>query len=183
MATVSVLVLPGLGGSGPGHWQTRFEQENPGFRRVEQRDWDRPVRDEWLAALEAAVTAAPAPVVLVAHSLACVLVAHWAAGGSAARVAAAMLVAPPDVEDEARVPPEARVFAPLPSDPLPFPAVVLASRNDPYCAIERACGFAALWGADFIDVGAHGHINVDSGHGSWPEGAGLLRDLIWNAQA
>jgi len=178
MAKASVLVLPGLGGSGPEHWQTLFERRNPAWRRVEQQDWDRPDPAAWISALESAVRAAPEPVVLVAHSLACALVAHWARSGSAGRVAAAMLVAPPDVESDAHVPPEARVFAPMPSDPLPFPAVVLASRDDPYCPIARACGFAALWGADFIDVGPLGHINTDSGHGPWPEGERLLADLI-----
>lgn len=178
MAKASVLVLPGLGGSGPEHWQSRFERANPDFRRVGQADWDHPEREAWIAALEAAVRAAPAPVVLVAHSLACVLVAYWARSGSAERVAAAMLVAPSDVESEERVPPEVRVFAPIPDDPLPFPAVVLASSDDPYCAIDRACGFAVLWGADFIDVGALGHINIASGHGPWPEGERLLKDLV-----
>ena len=177
MAKASVLVLPGFGGSGEEHWQTRFERQNPGFIRVRQADWDHPDRETWVATLEAAVTAAPAPVVLVAHSLACVLVAHWAASGSVERVGAAMLVAPPDVEAEG-TPEEVLGFAPIPTEPLPFPAVVLASRDDPYCTIERACGFAALWGADFIDVGALGHINVDSGHGPWPEGERLLKDLI-----
>lgn len=178
MAKASVLVLPGLGGSGPEHWQSRFERQNPSFIRVEQADWDTPERGAWIATLEAAVTAAPAPVVLVAHSLACALVSHWAREGSVERVAAALLVAPSDVEAEEDMPPEVRVFAPMPADPLPFPAVVLASRDDRYCAIARACGFAALWGADFIDVGAHGHINVASGHGPWPEGERLLADLI-----
>jgi len=178
MAKVSVLVVPGLGGSGAEHWQSRFVRQNPGFRRVEQADWAHPERDAWIAALEAAVRAAPGPVVLVAHSLACTLVARWAQSGSAERVAAAMLVAPTDVEREQGMPPEVRVFAPIPGDPLPFPTVVLASRDDPYCAIDRACGFAARWGADFIDVGDLGHINVASGHGPWPEGERLLKDLI-----
>lgn len=178
MVKAGVLMVPGLGGSGPEHWQSWIERQNPGVRRVVQADWDRPDRDVWIAALESAVAAAPAPVVLVAHSLACTLVAHWAQTGSVERVAAAMLVAPADVEREDGMPAEVRVFAPVPTDPLPFPAVVLASRNDPYCAVGRACGFAALWGADFIDVGDLGHINVASGHGPWPEGERLLKDLI-----
>ena len=181
MEKVSVLVVPGLGGSGPEHWQTLFLRRNPGLARVEQADWDKPEPGAWIAALEAAGTAAPPPVVLVAHSLGCLLVAHWARRGSVDRVAAAMLVAPPDVEAEAGIPPEVRVFAPIPADPLPFPAVVLASRNDPYCSLGRACGFAALWGADFIDVGDLGHINTDSGHGPWPEGERLMLDLARQA--
>src|SRR2546427_295372 len=76
-----VLVLPGYGDSGPGHWQSLWEAEDGRFRRVLQRDWLLPERAEWLAALEREIAACAAPPVLVAHSLGCALVA--------ARVAAA----------------------------------------------------------------------------------------------
>lgn len=178
MAKASVLILPGLGNSGPEHWQSWLEGRHRGFRRVEQRDWENPDRADWIAALESAVAESTAPVVLIAHSLACMLVAHWAGQGSVEKVAAALLVSPPDVESEAHTPPETRGFAPVPTDPLPFRTVVLASRDDPYCAVERACAFAVGWGADFIDAGDLGHINTDSGHGPWPDGERLVLDLL-----
>jgi uncharacterized protein len=33
-----VLILPGLDNSGPEHWQTHWQKQNPHFVRVEQRD-------------------------------------------------------------------------------------------------------------------------------------------------
>ncbi|WP_448206296.1 RBBP9/YdeN family alpha/beta hydrolase [Azospirillum sp. sgz302134] len=190
MAKASVLILPGLGNSGPDHWQSWLAGRHPGFRRVEQADWDAPILDDWIAALERAVAESAAPVVLIAHSLASILVAHWAhsdlvradsvRAGSVDKVAAALLVAPPDVESADHTPPEVHGFAPVPTDPLPFRAVVLASRNDPYCTVQRACAcaFAVGWGADFIDAGDLGHINTASGHGPWPDGERLVLDLL-----
>jgi len=173
-----ILVLPGLGGSGPEHWQTLWERTHAGCVRVEQRDWDRPERAAWLSTLTAAIAAEPGPVFLVAHSLACALVAHWArehgalvrTGAGSARVRGALLVAPADVDAPERTPPETRSFAPMPREPLPFPATVVASQDDPFVALERARELAAAWGADFVDAGALGHLNAASGLADWPEG-------------
>jgi predicted alpha/beta hydrolase family esterase len=172
------LVLPGLNGSGPEHWQTRWEVLHPSYRRVVQRDWDHPDREAWLAALEAAVERAGAPVVLVAHSLGCALAAHAAARPFAAAIAAALLVAPADVDSPARTPPETRCFAPLPLRPLPFPATVVASQDDPYVTLARARAFAAAWGATFVDAGPRGHLNAASGLGDWPDGHRHLEALL-----
>ena len=95
------LIVPGLGGSGPDHWQTRWETCLPHVARVVQRDWDRPDRDAWIEALVRAVREAPAPVVLVAHSLGCAVVAHAAARDPGIPVRAALLVAPADVDSPA----------------------------------------------------------------------------------
>jgi predicted alpha/beta hydrolase family esterase len=176
-----VLVLPGLGGSGPAHWQSLWEARY-GYRRVEQEEWDRPQRVRWIEALEIAVGAAAGPAILVAHSLGCALVAHWAAAsGDPRRVAAALLVAPADVESAAHTPAEARAFAPLPMARLPFRSAVVASASDPYADIGRARSFAQGWGARFVDVGDAGHINVDAGFGPWPAGHALLEGLIRDA--
>src|SRR6266496_688951 len=87
----AVLVLPGLHGSGPRHWQSIWERRHRELQRVEQASWSEPRLGDWAATLERAVRAAPAPVILVAHSLACALVAHWALAGATERVAAALL--------------------------------------------------------------------------------------------
>jgi predicted alpha/beta hydrolase family esterase len=178
---VRLLILPGLGGSGPEHWQTRWEEREPACARARQRDWDRPALDEWLVGVDAALAAADGPVVLVAHSLACALVAHGARRPGWASVVAALLVAPADVESPARTPPETHGFAPLPAAPLPFPATVVASRDDPFVALDRARGFARRWGARFVDVGVLGHINAASGLGDWPEGRAILDELLVRA--
>lgn len=174
----TVLILPGLGGSGPAHWQSRWQAADPSFRRVAQRDWNAPVLGEWLDTLDAAVATAAAPVVLAAHSLACILVAHFARRARAEDVAAAFLVAPADAEIASELSSRLGGFAPIPREPLPFPSVVIASSADPYISLGRARFLAKEWRARFIDVGDQGHINVDSGHGDWPEGRLLLDDLL-----
>ena len=178
-----VLILPGLGGSGPEHWQTRWEKLYERHRRVVQRDWDHPNRAAWLAAIEAAIVDAGEPVVLVAHSLGCALVAHAAARPSAARVRAALLVAPADVDSPVYPPAETHVFAPLPLARLPFPATVVASETDPYVTIARARAFAAAWGAEFVDAGRGGPLNADSGLGAWPAGRVIFEALLVRAGA
>src|ERR1700741_4037488 len=91
----TVLTVPGISSSGPGHWQTLWERQYPAVRRIEQRDWERPVAAQWIAAIDAAVRAQPAPPVLVAHSLGCLAAAMWAAA-SDAPLRALLLVALPD---------------------------------------------------------------------------------------
>lgn len=176
-----VLILPGLGGSGPDHWQTRWQTLYPRHRRVVQLDWDHPDREPWLAALAAAIEAAGETVFLVAHSLGCALVAHAATRPFSARVGAALLVAPADVDSPVCTPAETHVFAPLPLLPLPFPATVVASETDPFVTLERARGFAAAWGAHFVDAGPRGHLNADSGLGDWPAGRAILDTLVARA--
>jgi predicted alpha/beta hydrolase family esterase len=175
---MTVLTVPGLSGSGPAHWQTRWERLYPRHVRVEQRDWEHPDLGGWLSALAGAISSAGGPVVLAAHSLGTVLVAHAAARGLTAGVRGALLVAPADVESPTRTPPETHGFAPIPLASLPFPATVVASQDDPYVAFERARAFAAAWGAGFVDAGARGHLNAASGLGDWPEGHELLAALI-----
>lgn len=173
-----MLIVPGLGGSGPAHWQTRWESLYPRTVRVAQRDWDHPHREEWQRALEGAIAAAPERVVLVAHSLGCALVAQLASRPIAARIAAALLVAPADVDSPECTPAETRSFAPMPMAPMPFPATVVASQNDPYVTLTRAQAFAAAWGATFVDAGPKGHLNADSGLGDWPAGRRLLEAVM-----
>jgi predicted alpha/beta hydrolase family esterase len=170
-----VLIVPGWGDSGPGHWQTLWEEANPGFRRVLQRDWLYPVCSEWVETLARAVRAAGGPVVLVAHSLGCLAIAHAARAG-ALPVHGALLVAPPDVEHP-DYPPVSEGFAPIPRERLAFPAIVVASRNDQFADFERSRALAAAWGARLVDAGASGHLNPDAGFGPWPAGETLLAEL------
>ncbi|UPL49728.1 RBBP9/YdeN family alpha/beta hydrolase [Hymenobacter sublimis] len=171
----TILTVPGLGGSGPEHWQTRWEQQY-GYRRVEQRNWHNPVCSEWVAALEAAVAAAVPEVVLVGHSLACATIAHWASV-TQHPIKGALLVAPADV-DRPDLPPEVTGFAPMPLARLPFPSIVVASTDDAYVTLARAQQFAHAWGSRLVNMGPRGHINSASGLGQWPQGQELLRELI-----
>ncbi len=167
------LVLPGYLGSGAGHWQTRWEASNPSFVRVQMPDWDHPDRDAWCRTLDAAVTAADAPVVFAAHSLGCLTAAFWAShyasAAQLAKVAGALLVALPDPAGT-QFPQDANGFAPVPLARLPFPGIVVASSDDPYGGVPFSQTCASAWGSRWIGVGARGHINADSGLGDWDEG-------------
>ncbi|MBC7719093.1 MAG: alpha/beta hydrolase [Chitinophagaceae bacterium] len=176
MTHTPVFILPGWQNSGPDHWQSHWERTY-GYIRVEQHDWQRPLRGDWIARLEDTLLAFKQPAVLVAHSLGCLTVAAWASHSKNAHlVKAALLVAPPDTErgEIGQVLPG---WAPIALHTLPFKAVVMASGNDPFCSIDRARTFAAAWGADFMDVGQRGHINADSGLGDWPEAHAALAAL------
>jgi predicted alpha/beta hydrolase family esterase len=170
-----ILILPGIGGSGPAHWQTLWEQEHPEYRRIQMPDWDRPLLDVWLEQIDQAVGHDAQGKVVVAHSLGCLAVAHWARRGGRAR--AALLVAVPD-PDGPLYPQEAHGFAPVPLAPLGFSSLVVASRDDPYACFEHAERCAAAWGSELCDMGRVGHINAESGLGAWEAGQQLLRRLL-----
>ena len=177
MKPSNVLLLPGWGNSPPLHWQSLWQQRH-GYARVEQHEWNRPLRGDWIARLEDVILTCDEPVVLVAHSLGCILTAAWATHtNNAHRVKAALLVAPADVE-RADIREQIPTWSPIELQVLPFPSVLLASRDDPYCAFERARLFGHAWGSQFMDYGPCGHINADSGLASWPEGHVLLQDLM-----
>ncbi len=176
MNRYDVLLLPGWQNSGPEHWQSQWEVMH-GYQRVTQHDWMRPLRGDWIARLEEVLLQRSEPALLVAHSLGCLLVAAWAAHSSNTHlVKAALLVAPGDAErDELR--PVLASWSPIPLQPLPFKSILVGSRNDPYCGVERARQFASAWGCDFIDYGQRGHINAESGLGPWAEGHAWLHRL------
>lgn len=174
------LTLPGLDGSGPDHWQSHWERNRAGMERVDLGCWSHPSRNLWISRLERAIADARGPVVLVAHSLSCHLVAWWASlvGEAAARpVAGALLVAPPDL-DRVSVDRRLSAFVPSPRVVLPFPTIVVASRNDPWCSLQRAREMAGNWLATFCDAGEVGHINSQSGIGEWNEGQHVLDRLL-----
>lgn len=165
-----ILIVPGYTNSGPDHWQSRWQQRLSTARRVEQAEWAKPVREDWTAAVAAAVNEAERPVVVVAHSLGVASFVQ-ALPRFTRPVAGAFLVAVPDVANPTIRPRHLMTFGPYPRDPLPFPSLAVASRNDPYCAFDVAEDIAGAWGSLFIDAGEAGHLNAESGHGPWPEGS------------
>jgi predicted alpha/beta hydrolase family esterase len=171
----AVLILPGIGGSGPEHWQSRWQALEPTYRRIEMPDWDRPELETWLSALDVAVRRSSEPPVIVAHSLGCLTLAHWASRGGVAR--GALLVAVPDPEGPL-FPDVARSFAPVPLTPIVFATRVVASRNDPYGSFTFNEKCAKAWGSSFTDCGAACHINAESGLADWPAGRALLAGLL-----
>ena len=180
MSAPSILVLPGYGDSGEEHWQSRWEAADPRLRRVVQHDWLEPKLEDWLGTLERAVAACATPPVLVAHSLGCILVAHWARR-TRHRAGGALLVAPVDLDGDADLVDAVESFRPVPLAPLPFRSVVVASDDDPYTTAARAEDFARAWGSRFVAVRGARHINSESGYGEWPEGRALLEELVRGA--
>lgn len=166
---VDLLIIPGLQNSGPDHWQTRWERSLKTARRVHQADWETPRCADWVERIITAAATAERPVVLIAHSLGNLAVAH-AAQRLGSNVVGAFLVAPSDWEIDDLIPGVSLDFTPIPLNPLPFASAVVASTTDPYCTMERASCFAAAWGSTLIEAGDAGHINTQSGHGPWPDG-------------
>lgn len=186
--TPTILFVPGLRGHVADHWQTLLADRMPGSRTVPPRETnglDRALRVE---ALDAALDAIEGPVVLVAHSAGVMITAHWAAARHRADAAwtirGALLAAPADLETPlpAGYPTKAEIEAggwlPVPRDPLPFPALLGASRNDPLCAFERAAGLARDWACDLVDLGEVGHLNPAAGFGAWADAERLIGALV-----
>ena len=168
-----VLIVPGWRNSESAHWQSLWEARLPGAHRVAQGDWLFPRRQDWVDRLAEDILASQGErVVVVAHSLGCMAVAHLPPE-AAACVSAALLVAPADPERRAQL----ADFAPVPHQRLPYRSTLVASSNDPYCPVRLAGAFARAWGSEFVRLENAGHINVASGFGAWPLGLQLLAQL------
>jgi len=172
---MKIFTIPGLYNSGPQHWQTHWEIEY-GCTRIEQKDWETPICDDWLHNIDQAVTSWPLDqVILVGHSLACCTIVRWAEKYKRT-IKGALLVGPSDVEAPS-YPPGTTGFSPMPLIALPFPSIVVASSNDKYVTMERAKFFSKNWGSELINAGDLGHINSLSDLGNWPFGFAQLQKL------
>lgn len=169
------LILHGLEGSGPAHWQTwlagRLRERGFEVSYPSLPDADSPRVEDWLEALHAELARLPvADTTVLCHSLGSLLWLHHAAHLPAARVARALLVAPPQ-PDEEDLPSVG--FRPTPLDREGVAAAaretrLVCSSNDPYCPPETLRRIAEATGVpiDWIENG--GHINTDAGYGPWP---------------
>lgn len=176
------LIVPGYLGSGPAHWQSWLERQVPNAQRVQGIDWNAPEIERWAAAIGNAIDRAAHPVWLVAHSFGC-LASVLASASRPGRVAGALLVAPADPErftahgmraPSYLAPGLAEKFYDITVD---YPALVVASTNDPWINFSTAAYWAQRWGGRLVNQGLAGHINVDSGHGPWPDGLNLLCEM------
>ncbi|PMS14983.1 hypothetical protein C0Z18_29225 [Trinickia dabaoshanensis] len=171
-----VFIVPGIGNSGPSHWQTLWQAAHSDWQRLSVDDWDHVVCDDWVHALERQLTKSGAETVVVAHSLGCLALAHWAARSSRT-LRGALLVAVPDPASPAFPRTAATGFEPIPAKRLAFPSVIVASTNDPYGNLDHAQACAAAWGSELIEVREKGHLNADSNLGHWPEALQWLEKL------
>lgn len=163
------LIVPGLRGSGPLHWQSLWQEEHPEYERVVQPDWFSSDLDPWAETIARKIDEHSGSVLLVAHSFGC-LAAVRAAAWAPERIAGALLVAPADPQKFA-------AEAVLAQKKLGARWIVVASRNDPWMSFERVHGWATCWASRFVDAGHAGHINADAGYGEWPAGERLLAQL------
>ncbi|KQV34293.1 MULTISPECIES: alpha/beta hydrolase [unclassified Rhizobium] len=178
----NILIVPGYTNSGPDHWQTRWQNKLASARRVEQAEWAKPVREDWIARMVEEVNASTKPVVIVAHSLGVATAVHALPHVDGNKIAGAFLVAPPEVTNPKIRPKHLMTFGPYPRDPLPFPSLVIASRNDPFGSYDHAGDIANAWGSLLVDAGESGHINSESGHGPWPEGTMVFAQFLSKLQ-
>lgn len=174
----AVVAVPGIGGSGEDHWMTLWQQDLPSSRRISPRSWDEPELDDWMSSLDRVVPGNST--VLVAHSLGCLLAIEWARHHPTG-AAGLFLVALPD-PTSVSFPLLGSPFASIDlSAPLPVPALVIASDNDPYCDIRRSAEIADGLGAGWMSKGSLGHINATSALGRWRDGQDLLRAFATGA--
>lgn len=179
-----VLIVPGLRDHVAEHWQTLLAERLTRVASVPpmgREDLDCGAR---VAAIEAAMDAIEGPVVIVAHSGGCVMIAHWAhVTRHAAKLRGALLATPPDFDRPmpAGYPTlqalAASGWLPVPRARLPFPSLVAASRNDPLGSFVRVSELARDWGSELVDLGEVGHLNPASGYGEWPLAEQLIARL------
>jgi predicted alpha/beta hydrolase family esterase len=161
------LLLHGLEGSGPDHWQSwlarRLAERGEHVRYPALPEADAPRLEAWLDAL--ARELAPLPLqetTVLCHSLACLLWLHH--DGPA--VARALLVAPPQPDLEVS---PASGFRPAPLDRgAARERRLVCSTDDPWCPPERSQRLADDLGAPVDWIEAGGHVNADGGFGPWP---------------
>lgn len=181
--TPTILMVPGLRDHVAGHWQTLLEQTLPNAVSVPPLEYDKLSCAARVAALDAALAKINGPVILVAHSAGVMITAHWARQHGR-RIHGALLAAPADLETAlpAGYPTHEALamngWHPIPREPLPFPSIVGASRNDPLAQYERVAAMAHGWGSRLIDLGEVGHLNPAAGFGEWPMAMKLIRDLL-----
>jgi serine hydrolase len=182
----TVLIVPGLRDEVDDHWQTLLQRN--------LRKAARPVASVLpmgrenlscsarVAEIERTAQSIDGPIVAVAHSGGCIVLAHWARRTQRA-IRGALLATPPDFEkpmpegyptmDALR----AGGWLPVPRKALPFASIVAASRNDPLGRFSRVTALASDWGSEVVDLGHVGHLNPASGHGQWAGAEALIARL------
>ena len=182
MIEPTVLVVPGLRDAMAQHWQTLLAARLPQVRSVAPMGRENLDCAARVAAVEREAQAIEGPLVIVAHSAGCIIVAHWALQ-TKRTVQGALLATPPDFQSPI---PESYTtikalrdagWLPVPRSRLPFRSIVAASRNDPLGRFKRVAALAFDWGANLVDVGKVGHLNLASGYGDWPQAEDFIAQL------
>lgn len=189
----SFLILHGFGGSTDGHWQEwlseRLCEKELNVYFPQFPDWNRPRKSVWLQVLNDTMNRIPEDenLVVVAHSLGCILWLHYAAQKKRRHVNRAILVSPPS---DSPGPDTLNFFFPEESEQkhqaeeaiqsfYPFPAdknslltaadktLIIVSTTDPFLPGSSVLNFRT-YNVPIILLPDMGHINVRSGYGPWP---------------
>ncbi|MBQ0926198.1 RBBP9/YdeN family alpha/beta hydrolase [Saccharopolyspora endophytica] len=178
MSEMHVLLVHGMTGAGPWHWQQwlagQLRDHDVEVHAPLLPDPDRPDLRRWLPALREELAAVPpeAELVVAAHSCGAALWLHHAAGvgpehRSADRV---LLVAPPDTEWDH---PDSRDITPYPVDATSLRRAAGMTRlvvgtGDAYLPMHRAHALAEDLQVEMDVILDGGHLNTDAGYGPWP---------------
>jgi predicted alpha/beta hydrolase family esterase len=165
-----VVIVPGLCNSDNRHWQTLWQTQLPHSTRIALDNWDQPDLEKWKAGIRTELDRLDKPAVVIAHSFGTLASASVAAEFPE-KIAALFLVAPAD-------PDKFHIAGKLPQHPLPTPAKIIASSNDPWLTESKAAYWALQWGADFLRLKDVGHINSESNLGIWHQGIDELKGLL-----
>ncbi|HEX6460239.1 MAG TPA: alpha/beta hydrolase [Thermoleophilaceae bacterium] len=169
------LILHGWQGSGPQHWQTwlarRLRERGERVSYPELPEPDTPRLDRWLAALDAELAREARGLVVLCHSLGCVLWLQHARRRDGSRVERVLLVAPPSPSAEL---PGVQGFFPLAVEPDDVARAagsteIVAADEDPYCPEGALRLYGEPLGLQVRVIAGAGHLNTDAGYGPWPE--------------
>jgi uncharacterized protein len=170
-----LLIVPRIGGAAEGDWPSRWRSKLSTARFVHPADPADRRREAWMEAVAGAARKATRPALFVGHGLGTTAIADAAAALGSADVRGAFLVTPPDERGLERL--AGADWTPTRA-PLPWPSLVVASRNDPLGAYDAVATLASDWGAELVDAGEAGGLDALSGHGPWPEGLMRLAAFI-----
>lgn len=178
MSEMHVLLVHGLSGPGPWHWQQwlagRLRESGVGVDLPVLPRPDRPALESWLPALRARLAAVPdgAELVVAAHSWGAALWLHHAASmiAGARRADRVLLVAPPAPECDHQ---DVRKLTPYPLDAHALRDAagstrVVAGTGDPDLPVSTAHAVADALHLE-LDVVPDGEdFGVEAGYGPWP---------------
>ena len=187
MANDVFLILHGLGGNKPTHWQEwivgKLTEAGKTVAYPKMPDPSSPRLDAWQTALKdelAKIKANDPDAVLtvLTHSMGAISWIHFAAQFEGAEPIAerVLLIAPPYVMPSALpldFPDSVAEFFPPPFSPAKMKAaaletVLIASDTDDYSTFDQASGYAAKLGIPIEKLSGAGHISPYYGYGEWP---------------
>ncbi|QQR83729.1 serine hydrolase family protein [Candidatus Peregrinibacteria bacterium] len=166
----SFLLLHGWGGNSPDHWQNylaeRLLEEDQSVIYPHFPNAEVPIKEEWIETLEEALKGVqPEELVVVAHSLGCIIWLHYLNKYPQTAIQKGYLVAPPRTDCGLLA---IQNFYPLPSVQLKTHNYqIIGSNNDPYIPQEEFERLATDTQVPFHLFKDGGHINPLTGFGKW----------------